>query len=62
MEKMKNYTYEYIIYTNNMNYGKMKISNGFKTLKEAQNYLRSNGGLNSFEDGGWHNKYGCCDK
>lgn len=58
---MKNYTYEYIIYTNNMGYGKMKITNGFATLKEAQNFLRQNGSLSSFGDCGYHNKYGCCD-
>lgn len=58
---MKKYHYEYFVYTNNMGYGKMKITEGFKKLKQAQEYLCLNGGLSSFGDSGWHDKYGCCD-
>lgn len=58
---MKKYHYEYFVYTNNIVYGKMKITEGFKKLKQAQEYLCLNGGLSSFGDCGWHDKYGSCD-
>ena len=57
----KKFHYEYFVCTNNMNFGRMKITDGFKTLKQAQEYLCLNGSLSSFGDCGWHDKYGSCD-
>ena len=32
---MKKYHYEYFVYTNNIVYGKMKITEGFKKIKTS---------------------------
>lgn len=54
------YKYKYCIYTNNLNYGYMKVKS-FDRLKDAKQYLYFNGMLSSFNDSGYLSGYGCVD-